>query len=174
MNNISFKLISAEELNRIQSLHFKSVFANRALEPGAIISSEDQKLISERRKKYAPWELFVGVYDGEEAIGWHVGYAVDAEKFNMKNSAVLYQYRNKGIYSRLLEFVLTELKREGFQVVESIHHGNNAAVLIPKLKRGFVISGTHFHEKFRFMIELKYFFDPERKKAYGKSMGLEL
>jgi GNAT superfamily N-acetyltransferase len=174
MSNISFKLISPEELNRIHDLHFKAAFANRSVEPGFSVSADDQKLIGERRKKYAPWELLVGVYDGNEPIGWHVGYATDAETFYMKNSAVLHQYRNKGIYSRLLEFVLDEIRKEGFQVATSIHHGNNPAVLIPKLKRGFVISGTHFHEKFRFMIELKYFFNPERKKAYGKSMGLDL
>lgn len=174
MNNIVFKLISSEELNRIHQLHFNKAFANRAFEPGFEVAPEDQKLISERRKKYAPWELLVGVYDGSEPIGWHVGYATDAETFYMKNSAVLHEYRNKGIYSRLLEFVLNEVKKEGFQVVTSIHHGNNPAVLVPKLKKGFVISGCEFHEKFRFLIELKFFFNPERKKAYGKSMGLEL
>jgi ribosomal protein S18 acetylase RimI-like enzyme len=96
------------------------------------------------------------------------------ETYYMKNSAVIAEYRNKGVYSKMLDFVIKELQREGFQVVTSIHHGNNPAVLIPKLKKGFVISGTEFHEKFRFLVELKLFFNEERKKAYGKSMGLEL
>ncbi|UYL10199.1 GNAT family N-acetyltransferase [Bdellovibrio sp. SKB1291214] len=174
MSNISFKTISAEELSRIHELHFNNVFSNRTTAPGFFIVESEQNKINERRRKYAPWELLVGIYDGETPIGWHVGYATDPETFYMKNSAVLSEYRNRGIYSKLLEFVLTEIQREGFQVVTSIHHGNNPAVLIPKLKRGFIISGTHFHEKFRFMIELKYFMDSARKKAYGKSMGLEL
>ncbi len=174
MSNIHFKVISWEELGPIQDLHFKKMFANRAENPNFQVSAEHQGLIKERRKKYAPWELLVGVYDGDNAIGWHFGNATDAETFYMRNSAILPEYRNQGIYAALLNFVLMELNKEGFQVVTSIHHGNNPAVLIPKLKKGFVITGTHFHEKFRFMIELKYFFNPERKKAYGKSMGLEL
>lgn len=173
-NSISFKVITADELARIQGLHFSKVFANRASSAAYEVSSEHKSLISERLKKYCPWELMIGVYDGNEPIGWHVGYATDAETYYMKNSAVISEYRNKGVYSSLLNFVMGEIHREGFQVVTSIHHGNNPAVIIPKLKKGFVISGSHFHEKFRFMIELKYFFDSERKKAYGKSMGLEL
>lgn len=69
---------------------------------------------------------------------------------------------------------MERLKQEGFQVVTSTHHPNNAAVLIPKLKFGFIISGMQLHERFRFLIELKYFFNEERRKAYSKNIGLEL
>lgn len=172
--SIHFKVIDSDELARIQDLHFNNVFANRIAMTTHELSPEHKTLIMERRKKYQPWNLIVGAYAGNDAIGWHVGYATDSETYYMKNSAVIAEYRNKGVYSKMLDFVLNELQREGFQVVTSIHHGNNPAVLIPKLKKGFVISGTEFHEKFRFLVELKLFFNEERKKAYGKSMGLEL
>ncbi|MGE5086190.1 MAG: GNAT family N-acetyltransferase, partial [Bacillota bacterium] len=171
---IEFKVIDSDELARIQNLHFEKAFANRIAMTHHDLSNEDKALISERRKQHQPWSLIVGAYSGSEAIGWHVGYATDPETYYMKNSAVVAEYRNQGVYSKMLDFVLDEIKRAGFQVATSIHHGNNPSVLIPKLKKGFVISGTQFHEKFRFLVELKLFFSEERKKAYGKSMGLEL
>ncbi|MFM6928174.1 MAG: GNAT family N-acetyltransferase, partial [Bdellovibrio sp.] len=161
---ISFKTISEEELARIQNLHFEKAFNNRIAMVRHEVSAEHKTLISERQKQHQPWHLIVGAYNGEEAIGWHVGYATDSETYYMKNSAVIAEYRNQGVYSKMLDFVLLELQREGFQVVASIHHGNNPTVLIPKLKKGFVISGTQFHEKFRFLVELKLFFSEERKK----------
>lgn len=107
-------------------------------------------------------------------VGWHFGQATDPETYYMQNSAVLEPFRNQGLYKLLLNHVMQKTKDEGFQVLTSTHHPNNASVLIPKLKAGFVISGMQLHERFRFLIELKYFFNEERRKAYSKNIGLEL
>jgi hypothetical protein len=74
----------------------------------------------------------------------------------------------------MLDIVLEKVKSEGFQIVTSKYHPNNPAVLIPKLKRGFIISSMEFHERFRFLIELKLFFDPVSRRAYSKALGLDL
>lgn len=91
----------------------------------------------------------------------------------MQNSAVLETFRKRGLYSNILKFVITRLAEEGFQVITSSHHGNNAAVLVPKLKQGFIITGTQFHERFKFLIELKYIYNEDRRRAYCQSLGLD-
>ena len=116
----------------------------------------------------------MGVFHQDQMIGWHFGHATDAETYYMKNSAVLPEFREKGLYGKLLHCVLEKVRHEEFQVVTSLHHPNNPGVLIPKLKAGFVITGMHFHERFRSLVELRYIFDPERRKRFHRSLGLDL
>lgn len=91
----------------------------------------------------------------------------------MQNSAVLEGFRGQGLYAALLEAVLDKLGQEGFQVVTSTHHPNNAAVLIPKIKKDFVITAMHFHERFRSLVELKYIYNQDRRKLFHRNLGLE-
>ncbi|RYZ79668.1 MAG: hypothetical protein EOP04_27320, partial [Proteobacteria bacterium] len=155
----SIKEIDAIEMRRILDLHFNKCFANRANAEIKKPSDASIEKIKERGAKLHRWELRLGVYHEDKIVGWHFGYATDAETYYMQNSAVLTEFGNKGVYSRLLKIILSHVADEGFQVVTSLHHANNAAVIIPKLKTGFIISGTQFHERFRHLIEMKYFVD---------------
>lgn len=168
LNGLALKEVTADELHRVYDLHFKRVYANRQTEnvPGTVVNP--------RPSHPEPWTLRLVLYLGEKPIGWHNGFAIDHETFYMQNSAVIEEMRGKGYYGALLDGILEFVRDEGFQVVTSLHHPNNAAILIPKLKRGFIITSTQFHERFRFLVEMKYFMNAERKRAYGKAMGLEL
>ncbi len=167
--------ISNDELNRICDEHYERTFKNRVRDQSvANISLEAREKISQRAKTHTPFHLRLGLYKGDQPVGWHWGFAVDPETYYMQNSAIIESHRNQGFYSILLTATLERLKEEGFQVVTSTHHPNNAAVLIPKLRQGFIVTGAQFNEKFRFLIELKFFFDEQRKKEFGRMIGLEL
>lgn len=169
------KEISREDLWKIQDQHYEKMFANRHTnKPTWVISEEDQKKMQQRHREQQRWEIRFGLYHGDEAIGWHSGYSIDPETFYMQNSAVIESYQKQGLYGKMLGAVLEKLKDEGFQVVTSLHHPNNPGVVIPKLKQGFVITATQFHERFRFLIEMKYFFNEDRRRAYSKEIGLEI
>ncbi|UOE99809.1 GNAT family N-acetyltransferase [Bdellovibrio reynosensis] len=175
LTNFSVKQVSAEELNEILEKHFDNAFSNRfAAALNFDIDEQSKNKISDRKKNDQRYRLRLLAYEGSEVIGWHFGYAVDAETYYMQNSAIVPAYRKRGAYSKLLDHVLHILTEEGFQVVTSNHHPNNSAVLIPKLKKGFVISSMQFHERFKFLIELRLFLNKERRTAYGKQLGLEL
>ncbi|HWU42484.1 MAG TPA: GNAT family N-acetyltransferase [Bdellovibrio sp.] len=174
-NTISIKEVSKEELQKIHAAHFLPTFENRIDSPVNYRPSETAKQqIKERKSRDLRYELRFAVYRGSTVIGWHYGYSTDPETYFMQNSAVLSEFRNQGIYTKLLDIILAKLQDDGFQVVTSNHHPNNAAVLIPKLKKGFVVSSMQFHERFRFLIELKYFFDENRRREFGKNLGLDL
>lgn len=172
---ISIREVSAEELNAVLKVHFNSTFSNRAdAAPSVNLPEETKGQISDRAKADARFKLRLLIYQNSQVVGWHTGQATDPETYYMQNSAILAPFRGQGLYKVLMNYVLGKVKSEGFQVVTSTHHPNNPAVLIPKLKAGFVISGMQLHERFRFLIELKYFVSEERRKAYDKNIGLEL
>ncbi|MNJ92615.1 hypothetical protein D3C87_102890 [compost metagenome] len=169
------KEVSSQEFNLVLDRHFNEVFKNR-VDSNSSWSIDDsaKNKINKRKKHDQRYQLRLLIYLNEEVVGWHFGYASDAETYYMQNSAILDKYRNRGAYSQLLSAVLEKLHQDGFQVVSSTHHPNNTAVLIPKLKKGFIVSGVNFHERFRFLIELKYFFNKDRRASYSKNLGLDI
>ncbi|WP_413288880.1 GNAT family N-acetyltransferase [Bdellovibrio sp. HCB337] len=176
-NGFYIKEIEREELWSIQDAHYDRIFANRAsAKPTWVVSEDHQKKIQERNNEQKRWQLRLGLFHKDEAvgIGWHTGYAVDPETYYMQNSVVIEAYQKQGLYSEMLTVLLERLQQEGFQVVTSTHHPNNAGILIPKLKQGFIITSTQFHERFRFLVEMKYFFNENRRKAYAQAIGLDL
>lgn len=62
----------------------------------------------------------------------------------MANTGILPDYQHRGIYSAFLKFAIARILDEGFQFITSIHHLDNNAVLIPKLKAEFLLQSTGF------------------------------
>lgn len=173
-NGVVIQEVSPTELGEIQDLHFERIFKNRVSIDAPTLDSETRSKISERAKVENRFRLCLVIKKDTEVAGWHYGFSMNPETYYMQNSAILEKFRNQGLYSEMLKAVQERLHSEGFQVLTSNHHPNNAAVLIPKLKAGFVISGMQMHERFKFLIELKYFFNEERRKIYDKNIGLEV
>lgn len=174
-NGYTIRELTTSELKSYLDEHFASVYQNRLESSSQFSFGENSKIkITERQKGDQRFRLRLGVFFNGKIVGWHYGYAIDAETYYMQNSAILEPFRGRGLYSSILKFVVAKLAEEGFQVITSSHHGNNAAVLIPKLKQGFIITGTQFHERFKFLIELKYIYNEDRRKAYCRSLGLDL
>ncbi len=118
-----------------------------------------------------PFRLQYAVYHGSTFVGWSFGWQDTAERFYMTNSAVLPAHRGKGIYSALVRKVIDRAGREGFQVIHSRHTATNNAVLIPKLKAGFVISGLEISPQFGTLVHLSYFFSATRRAMMDVRSG---
>lgn len=169
-NGFEIKEISSEELESFLAKHFDELFSNRIENAVPSPRASNGKLVA-RKKEWKKFSLRLGVFYQDQMIGWHYGQASDFETYYMQNSAILPEYRSQGLYGKLLSVVLEKVRDEEFQVVTSLHHPNNAAVLIPKLKAGFVITGMQFHERFRSLVELRYIFDWERREAFCRGVG---
>ena len=92
----------------------------------------------------------------------------------MVNTGLLEAHRGKGIYSKLLPIIIERVKREGFQIVYGRHRANNNAVLIPKLKAGFVITSFEVSDLFGVLVHLSYFFNESRRKGYDFRVGSKI
>jgi GNAT superfamily N-acetyltransferase len=118
-----------------------------------------------------PSQLRLAVFHGEEFVAWHTGNQENAESFYMRNSAVLPAHRGKGIYSALLDELLCRLTSQGFQRIYSRHNATNNAVIIPKLKAGFVITSLEISDAFGTLVHLNYFTNPLRRKVLDYRCG---
>jgi ribosomal protein S18 acetylase RimI-like enzyme len=112
-----------------------------------------------------PYRLRLYILKGNKKIGWFFGAQHNFETFYMTNTGIFKQYRNKGIYKKMLPKILAILKEKGFQKVYSRHSATNNNVIVPKLKEGFVISGFEISDVFGMLVHLTYYFNETRRKV---------
>ena len=117
------------------------------------------------------YKLFIKITKGEKTIGWLFGRQTDDESFTMMNSGILKEYRNQGIYSKMLQEVLEILKQAGFQKVESQHQASNNQVIIPKLKAGFIITGLEVEDKVGMKVRLTCYLNEKRRDTLKFRIG---
>ncbi|MAF77270.1 MAG: hypothetical protein CME63_09685 [Halobacteriovoraceae bacterium] len=119
-----------------------------------------------------PFKLYLGVFDdSNNFVGWSWGFQENNADFYMCNSAVLPPYRRKGVYSKLLSECVQTLEDKGFQLIYSRHCATNNAIIIPKLKAGFIISKMEIDDKFGVLIHLHYYVNKTRKKIMDYRAG---
>ena len=89
----------------------------------------------------------------------------------MQFTAVHTDYRKQGIYSGIIDRVLSYTKLLGFSRVLSCHAPFNNAVLIAKLKKDFKVIGIDVDAALGNNIWLCYFHNEELKKAFEFRCG---
>lgn len=116
---------------------------------------------------------YIVFYDDTRPIGWSSGALLEPATFFMAYSGVLSEYRRQGVYSAFLEVFLRYLGALGYERVTSNHMLNNRAVLIAKLKAGFVVSGMVLDERYGAQVALTYFCHTDRAEGFARAFGLE-
>ena len=117
------------------------------------------------------YRLCLLVRKEEEVVGWHMSRQTDKETVKMVNSAMLPLHRHQGIYTALLPHVLRLLIGKGFQRIDSFHHPTNNAILIPKLKAGFHISGLDVEDSTGMRVRLSYYVNEARRSVLEARVG---
>lgn len=133
--------------------------------------SEAEKVKELKARLGNPYILRLGVFFNDSFVGWFYGYQESAETFYMCNSAVLPEHRKKGLYTELLKMVLETVIPMGFQKIYSRHSLTNNAILIPKLKAGFVLTTFEASDMFGLLVHLTYFPKPIRRKVLDYRVG---
>jgi len=117
-------------------------------------------------------EQFV-IYNKENApIGWVIGEQKEADTFFMAWTGILPAYQNQGIYSAFLRHFLGYLKTLGYARVMSNHMVNNRAVLVAKLKAGFIATGMTLDERWGAVLWLTYYFEDRVEDAFKRAFSL--
>lgn len=136
------------------------------------LSEEEKSKTRDLRTRMGePYQLRLGLFYQGQFAGWSVGHQESSETYYMRNSAVLPQYRRKGLYTALLGHSLAKLVDMGFQKIYSRHSLTNNAVIIPKLKMGFTISSMEVSDMFGVLVHLAYFPSPLRRKVMVYRVG---
>lgn len=112
-------------------------------------------------------------YDADKPIGWFAGRMENASEFLMDVTGILPEYQRKGIYGAFLRLYLPYLRDVGYERVISYHSPTNRAVLIAKLKVGFVIRGMVLRENAGASVQLVYFLHQDRYDAFEDTHSLQ-
>ena len=84
----------------------------------------------------------------------------------MINSGVVPELRRRGIYSNLVAATIAHAESHGFVSIISRHVPSNNAVIIPKLRLGFLISGFEYSEVYGPLVRLTYLCGQKRRQLY--------
>lgn len=113
------------------------------------------------------------LYNGDNIIGWSYGMQHSAGEVYMTNTGIFKEFRGKGIYQAFLKELVKDLSDKGFQRIFSRHKFSNNQILVPKLKAGFIITGTQVDEQFGNLVTLSYYTNPVRKKIIETRIGMQ-
>lgn len=136
------------------------------------LSEQEAQASNELKRSFGKGlALRVGAYQGGRLVGWSHGFQDGSDSYIMASSAVLPEYRRRGLYTRLVRAVLERTRAAGFQVVHSKHVITNNPILIAKLKLGFVIAGFELSDVHGVLVRLRYLFNERRAKIAEMRTG---
>lgn len=170
----SFREMESAEFRPLWIEHSKPIFDDDGLifRPMEFLPESEKESIKTLGKLMGtPYSLRLCIFHGDKFVGWHTGNQESADTYYMRNSAVLPEHRGRGLYSALLAEVMSRLSEKGFQRIYSRHTATNNAVLIPKLKAGFVITGLELSDNFGTLVHLTYMTNALRRKMLDFRCG---
>lgn len=165
--------LSAEQFEALYNRYYPQVFADlHQFQVSSVLSAAELDALQPLRAAFKNrYTLRLGVYRGDQFVGWHVGVQDTWDRFYMMNSAVLPPFRRQGIYAALVRVIIERVRDRGFQIIYSRHHAGNNAVIIPKLRAGFTITGFELTDQYGLLVQLSYYFNPTRRKVLHYRTG---
>ncbi|APX12431.1 hypothetical protein BWR18_12645 [Tateyamaria omphalii] len=138
----------------------------------ALSARELEQMTALQDRLGQPFELRLGAFDADNRfIGWSWARQETKQTLYMINSAVLPEFQRKGVYSALVSAVIAEAEAQGFQMIYSRHCATNNAVIIPKLKAGFVISKFELSDTHGVLVHLHYYTNETRRQVMDYRAG---
>ncbi len=166
--------MSEEELASLRKPIYKKVFAGFSLIDTQGLNPNIKQLNELNKRREDLYTLNLGLFHKKKLIGWSDGIQSFDNKYYMKNSGILKEYRNKGLYSFMLNYVLNETKKRGFLEITSKHVVTNNAIITVKLKKDFIISGFEILPSFGLVVQLTHCHSKELKEMYKYRSGNSL
>lgn len=168
MSDIVVRVVESFPEPAISALQ-REVFADfeRSEELAHVLASEAATRAEELNAPH-PSMFRVAAFRGENLVGWTQGYREGKARFYMLNSGVAAHERRKGIYTRLVQAVLTHAKTQGYSVVVSHHVPANVPVIIAKLQLGFLVTGFEYSEVYGPLVRLSYVVGEKRRELYRR------
>ncbi len=157
--------LSSEEFHALYSEREQLYFTMSTKDDvDAGLSEADRDRMIDRRYAFPDTDAFRwGITYDDEIVGWTLAQQTDHVTLTMRNTAIDPAHRGRGLYTALLPIVLDRARTDGYQKIISTHHASNNAVIVPKLKAGFIITGLNVNEKFGLMVTLTYFLTDVRR-----------
>ena len=103
---------------------------------------------------------------GDEIVGAFLGMQGERGVYNMLNTVIRAGHHCRGLYRAFLPRVVAAARDTGFREIVSRHGAANNAILVPKLKSGFVISGFELSPGHGVMVVLRLFLNDGIRQVF--------
>lgn len=115
-----------------------------------------------------PQRIRIGAFQGDRLVGYTTGWFENGGggRFYIGSSAVEEAHRRGGVYTRLLTELHRAVRERGGMAVSSQHVATNNAVLIAKLKLGYVIAGIEYVEPMGLLVRLVLHLEASRAALF--------
>ena len=114
----------------------------------------------------------IGAFDGERLVGYSQGWFEPGGNFYIGSSAVDPDLRRQGVYTRLLTAIEQAVRERGGITISSQHVATNNAVLIAKLRLGYVIAGTEYVDAMGLLVRLVLHLTAQRSALFAARTGM--
>lgn len=168
------RTLSNKEFNPLWENYAPTIFDNKSqiFRLYKYLSNEEKdKVTTLKNQMGTPIHLNLVLYFEGQLAGWCAGHQESSETFYMRNSAILPDHRQKGLYTALMSYTINEMTKVGFQKIYSKHSATNNDIIIPKLKFGFKISSIEISDLFGVLVHLVYFPKNLRQKMLTYRAG---
>jgi ribosomal protein S18 acetylase RimI-like enzyme len=118
-----------------------------------------------RPESHFPQQLRIGAFIDDRLVGWSYSRGED-NQLHMVNSGIFPEFRRRGIYSDLVKATIAYADTHGFLKIISRHVPSNNAVIIPKLRLGFMVSAFEYSEVYGPLVHLTYLIGSKRRELY--------
>lgn len=175
-NGYKIRQITDQEFDSLYRKHQRNHFdeQNQIFRLTEAFSKEElerfEKLKKQMGESIYKLHLLAESPEGKFA-GYTFGFQESGITFYMCSSLVAVEHRRKGLYTSLLEKVMELTVAEGFQTLYSRHYLSNNSVIIPKLKKGFHVSGIETSDLFGTTLILTYYSNATRNEVFSYRTG---
>lgn len=179
--NLKGRLPQGYSIEHCDSEKFKSIvgkLSETAFEdklsvwPREFLSEAELANLQKLNEKYqSNLTMHSVLFYNSKLAGWSFGYQDTKESFLMANSAILPEFRGRSLYSLLLDEIIEHLTKKGIQRIWSNHSLTNNHIILPKLKRGFLITGFHVNDTAGTLVDMTYYTNPIRKRIMDFRVG---
>jgi hypothetical protein len=107
--------------------------------------------------------------EGERApiVGAYFGVQESQARYYMVATMIRREWQGRGLYTSFLRAMIAVLREMGFREIYSRHSPDNGAVLVPKLKAGFVINSFEISAPFGLLVHLKLALGDNLRRVYA-------
>jgi GNAT superfamily N-acetyltransferase len=103
-------------------------------------------------------DVTIGGYRGkQEAFG----------RYHMYNTILRPEWRGRGLYKAFLPHVEASVAESGFREMTSRHRADNNAVIVPKLRAGWLIAGFEVAPRFGLLVHLRRYLHDGFARAFA-------
>ena len=117
-------------------------------------------------------QVRIGAFHGDKLVAWSHAFLAPGGLLYVSNSAVVHEYRRRGLYTRLVAAIEDEARTLHCIRVESHHRAANNPVLIAKLKAGYTIVGTEFTSEMGLLVKMSKQLDARRDAVFQARAGV--